>query len=264
MVKKLAVFNLFSVILAIILNFFAQTGRINGTTVGELSDKYSNLFTPAGYAFSIWGLIYLSLLAFSVFMVYQAYNHGKYTDFIKNTSGWFIIANLGTCLWLVAWLYEYIAISVIIMFLILAKLLKIVINNNMERWDAPIQVIAFYWWPICLYSGWIAVASIANMASYLAKVGWDGAIFTEVEWTVIMIGVAVIINLLMIWLRNMREFAAVGIWALIAIYVRHNGSEDLIANTAIAGAILLFLNVAYHGFLNRKTNPISKLLNSES
>lgn len=264
MLKRLAIFNLLSVVLAIIFNYFAQSGIFNGNTVGEISDKYANLFTPAGYAFSIWGLIYLSLLAFATFMVYQAYTNGKHTDFIKDTSGWFIIANVGTCLWLVAWLYEYVAISVIIMFLILAKLLKIVINNNMERWDAPIKVIAFYWWPICLYSGWIAVASIANMASYLAMVGWDGALFSEVEWTVIMIGVAVIINLLMIWLRNMREFAAVGIWALIAIYLRHNGSEDLIANTAIAGAVLLFLNVAYHGFLNRKTNPISKMLNSES
>ncbi|MCP9199443.1 tryptophan-rich sensory protein [Gramella sp. GC03-9] len=264
MLKRLAIFNLLSVVLAIIFNYFAQSGIFNGNTVGEISDKYANLFTPAGYAFSIWGLIYLSLLAFATFMVYQAYTNGKHTDFIKDTSGWFIIANVGTCLWLVAWLYEYVAISVIIMFLILAKLLKIVINNNMERWDAPIKVIAFYWWPICLYSGWIAVASIANMASYLAMVGWDRALFSEVEWTVIMIGVAVIINLLMIWLRNMREFAAVGIWALIAIYVRHNGNEDLIANTAIAGAVLLFLNVAYHGFLNRKTNPISKMLNSES
>ena len=261
MVKKLAVFNFLSVILVIFVNFLGQSGIINGKTVGEISDKYSNLFTPSGYAFSIWGLIFLSLLVFSGFMLYQAFSKNKYTDFIKKTSGWFMVANIATSLWVFAWLYEFVGLSVILMFLILVKLLKIIINNNMEKWDAPFPIIAFYWWPVCLFSGWISVASIANMASYLSKIGWDGAIFSEVEWTVIMIGVAVIINLLMIYLRNMREFALVGVWALFAIYIRHQGTEELIAKTALAGAILLFLNISYHGFINRKQTPFYRMIN---
>lgn len=260
MIKRLAVLNFLSVILVIFTNFLAQTGRINNRTIGELSDKYANLFTPADYAFSIWGLIYLGLLAFSIFMLQQAYSRGKYTDFIEKTSFWFIVANVGTCLWVIAWLFEYTGISVVLMFLILTKLLKIIFNNNMEIWDAPFKVIAFYWWPICLYSGWIAVASIANMASWLTLIGWDGAIFTEVEWTLIMIGIAVIINLLMIHLRNMREFGLVGVWALVAIFFRHQEQQELIAHVALAGAVLIFLNISYHGFINRKTNPIYRMI----
>jgi len=263
MIKKLAVLNFLSVIISITTNFLAQTGRINNTTIGELSDKYTNLFTPADYAFSIWGLIFLSLLICSIFMVYQAFTGGKYTKFIENTSIWFIVANLGTALWVIAWLYEFTGMSVVLMFLILAKLLKLIINNDMEVWDAPFKVIAFYWWPICIYSGWITVASIANMAAWLTEIGWDGALFSETEWTAIMIGIAVIINLLMIYLRNMREFAAVGVWALIAIYLRHQGTEEFIANTALAGAILVFLNIAYHGFKNRKQTPFYRMMNSE-
>ncbi len=263
MLKKLAIFNFLSVILTLAFNFLAQTGQINGKTIGEISDKYPNLFTPADYAFSIWSIIYIGLIAFSVFMIYQAYTNGKYTDFIRNTSGWFIVTNIAMSCWIIAWLFEYIGLSVVFMFLILLKLLKIIVNNNMEKWDAPIQTIAFYWWPICLFSGWISVALIANMASFLNVTGWDGAIFSEVEWTVIMIGVATIINLLMIYLRNMREFAAVGIWALIAIYVRHEGSEELIARTALAAAILLFLNISYHAFINRKTSPVYRLLHGQ-
>ena len=98
------------------------------------------------------------------------------------------------------------------------------------------------------------------MASWLTDVGWDGAIFTEIEWTLIMIAIAVMINLSMIYLRNMREFAAVGVWALVAIYVRHQADQELIAKVALAGAILLFLNISYHGFINRKTNPIHQML----
>ncbi|MBT8318515.1 MAG: tryptophan-rich sensory protein [Gramella sp.] len=263
MIKRLAVLNFLSVILAIFTNFMAQTGRLNHTTIGEVSAKYSNLFTPADYAFSIWGLIYLALITFSGFMVYQAYSNGKHTAFIKKTSFWFIIANIGTCLWVISWSFDYIGLSVVLMFLILAKLLKIILNNDMEIWDAPFKVIFFYWWPICLFSGWITVASIANMASWLTDIGWDGAVFTEVEWTLIMIGIAVMINLSMIYLRNMREFAAVGVWALIAIYIRHRADQELIAKVALAGAILLFLNISYHGFINRKTNPIFKMLTGD-
>ena len=263
MIKRLAVLNFLSVIIAILTNFYAQTGRINNTTIGELSKKYSNLFTPADYAFSIWGVIYIGLLAFSGFMLYQAFTNGKFTEFISKTSFWFIVANIGTSLWVIAWLYEYTGLSVAIMFLILAKLLKIIVNNDMELWDAPFSVIAFYWWPICIYSGWISVASIANMASWLTVIGWDGAVFSEVEWTVIMIAIAVVINILMVHLRNMREYALVGVWALVAIYIRHQETEEFIAITALAGAILIFLNISYHGFINRKTSPMYRLMHGE-
>ncbi len=263
MIKRLAVLNFLSVLAAISINFLAQTGRINGTTIGAISAKYSNLFTPADYAFSIWGLIYVSLVAFTVFMLHQAFTDGKYTAFIKNTSIWFIVANLGSGLWVIAWVYDYIGISVVLMFLILAKLLKIILNNDMETWDAPFKVIAFYWWPICLYSGWISIAAIANMAAWLTDTGWDGTLFSEVEWTLIMIGVAVIINLLIIYLRNMREFAAVGVWALTAIYIRHINEQELIANTALAAAIIILLYITYHGYINRKTNPMYRLMHGK-
>lgn len=263
MIKKLAVLNFFSVIFNIAVNVLAQFGFIGNTSIGAVSDKYPNLFTPAGYAFSIWSLIFISLLASSIFMLYQAFENGRYTDFIKQASGWFAVANLGCGLWVFAWLNEYIGLSVILMFLILAKLLKVIINTNMEKWDAPIQTIAFYWWPVCLFSGWIAVASIANMASYLNHLGWDGTILTEIEWTVSMIALATIVNLLMIHLRNMREFAVVGVWALAGIYFRHEGSVAIIANTALAALVLIFLNIAYHGFINRKTNPIYRLIHGQ-
>ena len=260
MLKKLAIFNFLSVIAAIAVNYLAQTGFINDTTMGEMSRNYSNLFTPADYAFSIWGLIYVALLGFSGFMVHQAFTNGKHTDFIKNTSFWFIVANVGTCLWVFAWLNDFVGVSVVLMFLILAKLCKIIINNDMEVWDAPFKVIFFYWWPICLFSGWITVASIANVSAWLTEIGWDGTFLSEAQWTIVMISIAVIINALMIYLRNMREFAGVGIWALIAIYVRHQGSQETIAYVALGGAIVLALYAGYHGFKNRKTNPLFKMM----
>ena len=125
----------------------------------------------------------------------------------------------------------------------------------MELWDAPLKIIAFTWWPICLYSGWITVATIANIAAYLSKIGWDGGFLSEEIWTIIMILAATLINAIIIFKRNMREFALVGVWALFAIFVRHNGELNSVAYTALAGAIVLFLLAGYHGYKNRETNP---------
>ncbi|MGB7393007.1 MAG: tryptophan-rich sensory protein [Pricia sp.] len=260
MKKTLALLNLSSVILVITVNYVSQAMRLNGTTIGEISQKYDNLFTPASYAFAIWGLIFISLLALAVFQVRRTFFSEKETPSIQQVGYWFAIANFLNAAWVFAFVYDYTGVSVIIMLGILFSLIKIILNTNMERWDAPIQIIAFVWWPICLYSGWIAVATIANISAYLTKIGWDGFGLSDQEWTIIMIAVATLLNILMIWKRNMREFAAVGIWALAAIFFRHRDSHESIAYIALTGAVILFVVAAVHGYRNRETNPGFKLI----
>lgn len=247
--------------MVIILNYYSQTIQLNNNTIGGLSNEYENLFTPAGYAFAIWGLIFLSLLAYVAFQIYREFFSEKDSDFISKTGPWFIIANLANAAWVVVWLFEYTGISVILMFVILLSLLKIILNTDMERLDAPFKIIVFSWWPICLYAGWISVAAIANVSAYLSKIGWDGWIFNKTQWTIIMILVAGIINILMVYKRNMREFAAVGVWALFAIYIRHQDGNLAIAFSAFGMALIVLMSIIYHGYLNRRTNPIYKLVN---
>ncbi|MDT0645628.1 tryptophan-rich sensory protein [Zunongwangia sp. F260] len=262
MAKNLSVLNFLSVLLAIAVNYYSQAVKLNGNTIGSLSAQYENLFTPAGYAFSIWAVIYLALLAYGGYQMYCAFKTEKHLDLIKKTGAWFILANIGNTAWVLAWLYEFTGLSVLIMLVILFSLIKIILNTNMERWDAPLKVIAFSWWPICFYSGWIAVATLANISAYLAKIGWDGWFLSEVQWTVIMIVVATIINIIIIYTRNMREFALVGVWALVAIFVKHSGENEILAWIAMGGAILIFLNASYHGYKNKETSPMAKMKES--
>lgn len=259
MKKKLAILNLASVILVIVVNYISQAFSLNDTTIGEMSAQYANLFTPAAYAFAIWGVIFLGLLAYGIFQVKRAFFSDKPSEFIEQTGYWFALANILNCCWVIAFMYNYTGLSVIIMFGILLSLIKIILNTNMERWDAPISVIAFVWWPICFYSGWISVATIANISAYLNKLDWNGGVLSEQAWTINMIVAATVINLLMIWKRNMREFALVGVWALFAIYVRHNESNIYIAYSAMTGTVILFIAIAIHAFKNRETSPVKKL-----
>ena len=258
MKKTLAILNLLSVIFVIAVNYASQALRLNETTIGEISSEYYNLFTPASYAFAIWGLIFLALIAYGIFHVRRAYSK-KPNDFIEQTGYWFLAANMLNAAWVFAFIYNFTGLSVLIMLGILFSLVRIILKTNMERWDAPIEIIAFVWWPICIYSGWIAVATIANISAYLAKLNWDGGFLSETVWTIVMITIATILNLIMIRKRNMREFALVGVWAILAIYIRHKGTIESIAYTALAGCIILLTFIFWHGFQNRKTNPFIKL-----
>ncbi|ANH59431.1 hypothetical protein [Dokdonia donghaensis] len=255
MKKIYAIVNTLSVLLVLAVNGLSQAQRWNNTTIGEASDKYENLFTPAGYAFSIWGVIFLMLIAYSVFQIRRAFFSKKESPFIVKTGWWFAIANVLNAAWVVAFTYEYIALSVIIMIGILCSLLLVVWRTNMERWDAPIEVIAFVWWPICINAGWIAVATIANFAAFFSSIDVKGTELNEIVWTMIMITVAVLINVLMVWLRNMREFALVAVWALVAIFIRHKDQYESIAYYALLGAVVLVIITMLHAFKNKETAP---------
>ena len=257
MKKRLSILNLVSVILVIAINYISQAIRINETTIGEVSNKYFNLFTPASYAFAIWGLIFIALIAYGIYQVKMAFFSEKPSEFIEETGYWLIIANLLNCIWVFVFAFEYTGLSVIVMLGILFSLIKIILNMDMEKKPVSSATYIFGWLPIGIYSGWIAVATIANISAYLAKLNWDGGILSEANWTITMIVIATMVYLLMIYKRNMLEFAAVGIWALLAIYVRHKNEYENIADLALAGAAIILIAILWGAYKNQKTNLVS-------
>jgi hypothetical protein len=74
-----------------------------------------------------------------------------------------------------------------------------------------------------------------------------------------MIAVAAIVNLLMIRLRKMREFALVGVWALVAISIKQWGITPTVQWFALGCAVLLFITILVHAFQNRTNNPAIRM-----
>lgn len=257
MVKKktLQFGNVIAFLAVLIFNYTANTGLINGQTVGGISSQYETLFTPAGYAFSIWGLIYLMLAGFVIYQARGLFKQVNDDDFVLQIGWWFIISSIANSLWIIAWIHDNIGLSVILIVILLVSLIKIVLNTNMERWDAPFPKILLLWWPFCLYSGWISVAVIANISVYLTKVGWNGWGISDGNWAIILIITAGIINLFMVITRNMREFTLVGIWGLTAVAVANWGIHQPSVITAFIVSAILFIAVSIHGYQNRHTAP---------
>jgi hypothetical protein len=255
MKKALQIANGVALIATIVINYLSNTGVFNGNTMKTISDKYQNFFTPAGYAFSIWGLIYIGLLAFVIYTVTGLFKKVEDEWPVLEVGWWFVISCVANSFWVIAWLYDYIGLSVVLMTVLLFSLIKIILNTRMELDDLPLKKIAFVWWPFCLYSGWIAVALIADVAAYLTKIKWNGFGISEIAWTLIMIVIAGIINLIITWNRNMREFALVGVWALVAIAVTNWNGQKPIVYCALTVAGILFISSSIHAYKNRKSNP---------
>jgi len=258
MKRILQILNLITLFFAIGASYLVN-GQQNGRpSISEISARYDNLLTPAGYAFGIWGLIYIGLLIFAFYQLWDIFRKNINTDFVLQIGWWFIIANLANAAWVVAFTNDQIGLSVLLMLIIFFALFKIVFNINMERWDAPVPIIAFIWWPISLYFGWINVALISNISAYLTSLGWDGAPLNETLWAIIILLLASVVFIAMVWTRNMREYANVGVWGIVAIAVKNWENEPAVAWVALAVSVVIFINAGIHGYKNRGTAPFAR------
>jgi hypothetical protein len=251
--------NILTLLLTIGVNYIFNTGEHIENSMRSISSKYENLLTPAGYAFSIWGLIYIALVCFAIYQARSMFNKNADDDFVLKVGPWFIFSNILNALWVVVFTNDMIGLSIVIMVLLFACLLKIILNLNMEMWDAPFVYILAIWWPFSLYFGWVNVALAANASIYLVSLGYTGAPFGPTAWAVLVVLILAGVVLTMIWTRNMREYATAAAWGIIAIAVRNWDNNHPVAYTAAAVAALILINVAVHGYKNRAYVPIRSL-----
>jgi hypothetical protein len=135
-------------------------------------------------------------------------------------------------------------------------LIKLVIRLRLEVWDAPLRHIAFVWWPICIYTGWMVLATVLNISIFLNQFGVLEQVFAEEVWAALIIPIAMGVYLYLTFRRNMREAALVGVWGLVAVGVNQPSSDGLVAMVAWIAAGVLFLAAGYHGFKNKDSSPL--------
>ena len=253
MTKTLQVSNIVALLITIVMNYLSNTGIFNDNTMASVSARYQNYFTPAGYAFSIWGIIYILLIAFVIHQSKGLFDNTKKAPAIVSHIGWMFVLSCGAnCFWILAWLYDYTGFSVIIMAILLSSLLSIVVRTRMELDLITFKQVALEWWPFAIYLGWITVAIIANIAAYLTKIQWDGFGISPVIWTMIMILVATLVHEYLIWTRNLRESASVAVWGLVAVSVANWGTTPTVAYTALIASVIIFISTSIHGYQNRE------------
>ncbi|MCX5844614.1 MAG: tryptophan-rich sensory protein [Deltaproteobacteria bacterium] len=240
--------NILTYLVVVIVNSIAGAIGINGLQTGAISDKYATLIAPAGYVFSIWGVIYLLLLGF---VVYQFSAKRKDSPFQEKIGYLFIASCIINICWLLLWHYEMIAASVILMLGLLLTLITIYTRLGIGVEKVPRNEMLLVHLPFSVYLGWITVATIANIAAALVSLGQPELILGAVNWTILVIVVAVLITGMVLWTRRDVAYAAVLIWALIGVYMKQSSLIPQVAYAAIIGAAIIAVDAVIVTLRNR-------------
>ncbi len=233
----------------------ANSGMLFDQTVGSVSAMTRNAFTPATWAFAIWGPIYLALLLMAGFGVRRAFSSHRSAGFVGQLGAPFAVAQVACALWLAVWLVEAVLAAFLIMTVLLACLYLCIRRLQMERWDAPWSIIALVWWPMSLYFGWITAAWVANLSSLQVALGF--AFPQTAAWAIGAAVALTAVHLILVYRRNMRESALVAVWAIVAIGARHWEApmESSIFWGSSLCAVVLFVAVVLHGARNFSWPP---------
>ncbi|MFV8829147.1 TspO/MBR family protein [Alkalihalobacterium sp. APHAB7] len=229
------IFNWLAYLLMVGVNALANIIPIGGKTTGEISARLEVLFTPAGYVFSIWGLIYLLL---GVWLVRGIPKNRRNLPLYTETSSLFILSCLLNTAWIFLWHYQLFLWTVPVM---VSLLLTLIFLYQKVKATDPAKIDQA---PFSIYLGWISVATIANVSYVLVEYTWGGFGLSQVTWTIIMLVVATLLAVYFRIHQNDRLFPLVFVWAIVGIGVQNQSAYPSLANlTYVLAAIIVIVTL---------------------
>ncbi len=222
-----------AVIATILVNGLANALPLNGLTTGEISDSFDVLFVPAGYVFSIWGLIYVGLI---IYAIYQALPRNLENPRLDAIAIPFLVASAANIAWLFLWHYLVFSLTIVAMLTLLASLILIYRRLGSDTDTAAVDERWLVHLPFSVYLAWVSVATIANASNVLSYFGWRGFGLGEETWAVIMLIVG--LALVAVMSRRQRDIAygLVFVWAYVGIGVAQAQVSTLVSTIAYVGA----------------------------
>jgi len=224
----------------VIVNFLANYLPLNNTPTEEISDMYYNIFTPAGFTFIIWGVIYLLLTILVIYLIKGLKDNNQQAVQAVLKMRWcFIVSSLFNGSWLFAWHYDRIGISLILMLGLLASLIKLYLNlRNLSF--AP----GFYLLPISVYLGWITVATVANIAVFSVSVDWGRWGLSAEFWFTVLLLLVLAVAAVVVLKKRDTAYGLVILWALIGIFSARAGDQpgwNYATYAALTAAVVMAL-----------------------
>jgi hypothetical protein len=232
----------------IAVNALANILPINGYNTGQISAFYPNAFVPAGFTFSIWGVIYLLLLSYTIGFTYNTLKQEQYPKafaLIERINIYFLLTCVFNMSWIVAWHYLQIELSLVIMLLFLITLIQLFLKSNTIARDLTLTQRFILQTPFIVYLGWISVATIANTTALLVAYKWTAFSIAPVYWSASMILIALLLAVLMLKIFKAVPFALVVTWALWGIYHAQGPAAPILASITAGGIGILITLVLF-------------------
>jgi benzodiazapine receptor len=228
-------------VFALVMNWAANGLPLNGRDTAAISDSFNVLFVPAGYVFSIWGVIYIGLLAYVIYHSLPA----QRANLRLRRSGWLVaLSSLANGVWIYFWHFGYYTLTLVTMLVLLGALLAVYLRlgiakarfSTLEKWVVSI--------PFSIYLGWITVATMANATALFSYLGWNGWGISPLVWTLILLVAGVVVAGLMAFTRSDVAYLLVLVWAFAGISVRWIEMPVLNVAGFVAAGLVLALLVA--------------------
>lgn len=244
-----------SLLFALVANFVVGAQVLDLPSIGAISDKYATYLTPASYAFSIWSLIYVLLTALAVYQARDIVKPRKDNDLPARIGPLFVLSSIANGLWTYVFVNELVGLSVIILLVLAGSLYALLWRLNIATDDPPLRTIAFVWWPLMIYTGWVTVASVVNIASWLDSLG---VTITPLIAVITLAVLTVFLTMLLVT-RNVRELLLPVVWAFVAIGVQQIQGSQAVAWAVFIAAGLLTIFAIVHAYINRQSNPLGRV-----
>ncbi len=244
--------NILAVVATIAVNGLANALPLNGQTTGAISDRFKVYFVPAGYVFSIWGVIYLGLIAFAI---YQALPSQRENPRLRRIGYLFALSCLANMLWIFLWHYALFPLTLVVMLALLLLLIAIYLILGIGRTRVPVAETWLVRVPFSIYLGWITVATIANATALLYYLNWDGFGIRPEIWMVIVLVVATIIASLVSLTRGDVAYMLVIVWALVGIAVKHAATPLVAGATWMMTGVTVVMLVVGYLYNRRRIRP---------
>lgn len=246
--KKKAWINLIVLIATLVVNGLGGTGLINDSSQSKVSGEFQTLITPAGFAFSIWSLIY-GLLVISMIVMIVKSEDGHYRKVIEKITPLFWLSSVLNMAWIVAFSYYQIGLSTIFIFGYLLSLTRIaqilLAMHEPKRWLLPVT--------FGLNAGWLFIATVVNISAFLVQIEWNGFGIADTTWAILMLVISVALCAFVLWRLKNAAFPLPIAWAYFAIFSErmNAGNADIVGYVSIGGMVVLLL---LGGFTYKKNN----------
>jgi benzodiazapine receptor len=230
--------NVVAFLAMIVVNTLATMTGLFGRQTGALSDAIPNLFVPAGVTFSVWGVLYLLILLFTVYQARGLFGAAGSAPEALGRVGWlFVVSSAANVGWLLLWHAQLVGLSMIPMLALLVTLIAVHVRlgtgrtrpTGAERW--------FFRVPFSAYLGWITVATIANATAALVTADWNGFGLAPEVWAVAMVVVAALVTLVMLLTRRDAAYSLVVVWALAGIALKRSADASAASQAVYVAAI---------------------------
>lgn len=224
-----------------------QMGLGIGQTAAEFAADSDATLRVAGYAFAIWGLIYLGLLIYAVRQVLPATGESE----LLNRLGWpSALAFLGIGLWIVAAALDWELGTIVLIFgsllvllvplLLNARTIRALPRASRERW----MVV----WPLALLAGWLGIAAPVNLLTVLTGNGDLPTVVSPTVWALVAVALVAGKALAVTWALRTPAFALPIAWGLLAVFVAEQERNGVLAVGAVAASGLVLVGAVILSF----------------